>query len=187
MNISVNVGGKTYGGYEADEFKISVDYKDYPLDEICTGYYDDTFKLVDRPDFKKALANLLLGKISKKNIKGSWSTEVIVYKGDKISRLHFQKIIEEWDDIDFKKTSFAEEIKKLERKYWIIAIKEKLRKKEPLNIAISFKYEEKWPQSGGKLVITTEVAKWLAAQLELATRGNLNINKNSIKFEEIEY
>lgn len=184
MNISVNVGGNRYGAYESDKFEITVDYKEYPLEEIYSdAYYDDTLMLIDRPDFQKALKSLLLGKIAKKNIKHY--TRVIVYKGEKISRLHFEKIIEEWDNISFG-GPLAEDVKKLKRKYSLIAIKDKIRRKKPLEIAVDFKYNSPWHQRGGKLVITAEVAKWLAEQLELATRGDLNINKNSIQFEEIE-
>ena len=110
MSIGVNLGGKNYGGYIQSEYTVTLSYYNMPWGDIVEG--------IDFPmpkDFAKRVEGALLGKRTTSNIKFGSSGEVIVYKGEAIAKLRIQKIIENWYDVDFGKSSLADKIKKLRR------------------------------------------------------------------------
>lgn len=171
MRIAVKMSGMSYGGYDQDAgYTVRIDYDDF------SWTAGDEIDFEKHKDIAKQIEKVLLGKRVASNIKNRWTKEVIVYKGETIAKLHVQKILENWDCVEFGKTSMADKIKKLRRECTRRVLKTKIREKSGGAIEIDFTYEGGYPQHGGSIVIPPSVARWIGKRLMEASTGDLRQN-----------
>ncbi|MBI4558632.1 MAG: hypothetical protein HY706_13715 [Candidatus Hydrogenedentes bacterium] len=179
MRIEVFMGGKRYGGYDNDDdYEVKLDYSNFSWDAGAEIDFDK------HKDVRRQVESALLGKRASASIKVRWSNETIVYRGETIAKLHIPKICENWGSVDFGKNSFAGKIEKFVRQCTRQVLKSKIRETPGVDIKIEFKYGEGYSQSGGAVVLSVPVAKWLGRKLLEASSGDLEENGCAVAFDE---
>ena len=164
MIIYINLAGRTYGYHHPQtSFNLSIDYDDYE--------WDASEEYIKRKVFLILLERVLLGKRTNADITNRGYPEVIVYKGERIAKLHIEAIVNCWYSVDFSKTSFESKIQQLKKDFTRRILKERIKKGEDINISIDFNYKTEFSSGSlqsGHLRISREVAEWLGKQLLLA-------------------
>ena len=174
MNVRVVFGNRSYGGYEFKNFSINIDYRSFDWDRfdwfLGHGLSDEQTKI--RKELENKLENILLGQIAPRDIRDE--DDVIVYKGEKIAKLHIQTISHSsrFESIKWNDTPWANAIDQIKqdirRQRICIGIKERARE-----IFIKFKFDKNSSQDSGSLFISPQVAQWLGEQLVKASQGEL--------------
>ena len=125
MLSNVTYKNKFYGNYPCEDFTVEVGY--------CSDFRHRHRKIDFEKyhEFSKKLEDILLGQISPVEIR--WTTigeESIVYKGEKIAKLHLKTIKEHWRHINFKETPWSKEIEELK---WAHRVRQWVKKSHQLH------------------------------------------------------
>ena len=171
MNVRVVLGNRSYGGYEFKNYSINMDYENFDWDrlhaylEIGSYFFSDEQK----GKIKKELENILLGQIAPRDIRDK--DDVIVYKGEKVAKLHIITIINSLESIKWNDTPWADAVGRIKQD--ILRQKIRFHIKEGKEIFIKFKFDKNSRQDSGSLYISPQVAQWLGEQLIKASQGEL--------------
>jgi hypothetical protein len=167
---------KEYGGYPVQDYTVQVGYTG--RDESWIDWVGIDFD--SDKESASHLDKLLLGRRASFDIKDG--AETIVYKGERIARLHLSRIRESWDSIRFDRTPWAKEILDLKRDAHRRQLKEELREGSNA-VRVSFRFKNS-PQEGGRVVVSPKVAEWLSSVLFAAAKGDLEVSKAKVRVKK---
>lgn len=172
--ISVKMANKTFGGYDAGTYDVTVGYADTQRTP-----QDAPIDFEAHPEYARRVAAMLLDQVAPVPITVWGEDEPIVHESETIARLHVKTIIENWDWIEWDGTPWANAVAKLNAAYARAHY-------EPVEVTSDITIEITMDspfQQGGTVRLRPDAAAWVGARLLALSEGLTTEQRSTLHVE----